>query len=158
MSVMPGSQKRLSKSSSRTSISPRPLFLRESQYTPSTPVPLFSLYHHISLYVCSKSFCCRITGSISDNIFASSLSPSSRGSTLGAGKLSIASACLLAMQLNSHADVGRGSPGFRLKSNSLCRSLYHCSFSIIRCSSIALPCLYFCNICSASLTSSRPMA
>ena len=62
-----------------------PLFLRESQYTPSTPVPLLSLYHHISLYVCSKSFCCRITGSISDNIFASSLSPSSRGSTLGSG-------------------------------------------------------------------------
>ena len=74
-----------------------------------------------------------------DSISASALSPSSLGSTLGAGMLSMASACLLARALKSHPDVGSTPLSVALRRFSQCRSLYHCSLSMTRCSSAFFP-------------------
>ena len=51
-----------------------------------------------------------------------------RGSTLGFGKLSIISACLLIMELNSHADVGFSASSRDLLSfliSDQCLPLHH---------------------------------
>ena len=90
---------------------------------------------------------------------ASRSSPRSLGSTLGSGKLSMASACLLVRLLNSQADVGSGaSLSLSLRRYSQCRSLYHCSSSITRRSRFALPLLYRRKISRALSTSLCPMA
>ena len=91
------------------------------------------------------------------SISASPLSPSSRGRTLGEGKLSIASACLFAMQLKSQADVGSTTLELAFRSDSQWRSLYHCSFSTILRSRFALPSLYFFKVNVAFCTASLPM-
>ena len=91
------------------------------------------------------------------SISASALSPSSRGRMFGAGKLSIASACLFAMQLNSHAEDGCTSASLSPRIHSQCRSLYHCSLSTIFFSRLALPCLYLCRIWLAAKTCSLPI-
>ena len=56
---------------------------------------------------------------------------SSLGKQVTCGKLSIASACLFAMQLKSHADAGSGSLVFSLLIRPQCCIFHHRSFSII---------------------------
>ena len=67
--------------------------------------------------------------------------------------MSIASACLFARELNSHAEVGSGSLFAPFACSFLivsqCRSFHHCSFSIILFSRFALPSLYFRKVSSA---------
>ena len=81
------------------------------------------------------------TGSTALSSPASARSLSSRGSTLGLGKLSITSACLLAMALNSHPEVGSTWDLPRPRMHSQWRSLYHWAFSTTRRSRFALPSL-----------------
>ena len=85
MSVMPGSQYRFSRSTSRRSMSPRPPSLAPFQNTPFTAVPCFSLYHQASLYTCSYSFWSSATGNMLESSLAVSASSRARGSTLGSG-------------------------------------------------------------------------
>ena len=155
---MPDSQYRFSTSQARISISPSPLFFMASQKTPYTPLPLLSLRHQTVEYASSNLFCSRITGSTSDNTSASFTSPFSRGSTHGSGRLSMASACLLAMQLNSHAEAGSGSSGllFTPRITSHWRRVNHFSFSTMRLLRLSLPDLYFWSMASALATSSLP--
>ena len=148
MSVTPLSQKRFMTSVCTMSISPRPLSFAASQNTPYTPVPEMSLSSVTPEYTLSKSHSSSTTGTTADSISACALSPCSRGSMLAAGKASMASACLLAMALKSHALTGsicsRSPP--RRRRHSHWRSLYHCWLSIMRFSRFALPALYFSSV------------
>ena len=157
MSVMPGSQNRLSTFTRSMLMSPRPPSLPLSHVILYTHVPYFILAHIASLHVASKAFCSSTHGTIADSIFASCLSPSSRGKMFGSGYDSTASACLLTMTLCSH-ELRLRKPlyiWFPVFSSSawLC-SFHHCSAAIMRRSVLALPTLYSCstreNSCSCS--------
>ena len=130
------------------STSPSPSAPSGFQNTPVTPVPPLSFAHHTSEYTCSYSFSSITTGRMALSASASGASPSSRGSTYGSGTLSIASACLFAMQFRSHALAGSGSPGLR-RIVDQCRSRYHCSFSNSRASSGAFAARYASRVSSA---------
>ena len=71
----------------------------------------------------------------------------------------MASACLFAMELNSHPVLGARLPSItRLPYCFQWPSLYHSSLSMIRLSRLALADLYFSSTAIASLISFSPIA
>ena len=135
-------------------ISPSPFSFVLSQQILCAELPVLSLYQPISLYTCSYSFCCNMTGITDDNVFAVASSLRSLGKMSASGKLSMISACLLMIELNSHADAGLISSFFcSFCIIGQCCILNHSSFSTILLSRFALHSLYFCKIPIAFFTS-----
>jgi len=139
-------------------ISPTPLFLRESHTIFFTLAPCFSLYHAQSLYVSSYRLYSRTTGRMEVSVFAVCSSDDSRASTVGSGKLSIISACLLLIELCSHAETGSVIPFFFFFSSDSTirqwRNFHHSSLALIFLSNRSFPSLYFFRVSAAFLTSS----
>ena len=158
MSVMPGSQKRLSRSTFFMFMSPSPFSFFLSQNTPNTPVPVFSFCQSTSEYVSSNPLCSSTAGMMQESLSASFLSPSSLGRIQGSGNASIPSACLFIMTLKSHADVVLKSLSLPPLMYLQWRSFHHCSFSTVFLSRAVFPLLYFLRIEFARLSSSSPTA
>lgn len=107
-------------------------------------MPVLSFCQIASEYTSSKRFCASTTGRIELSAFASPLSSGSRGSTIGSGKASIASACLETMTLCSHPLFERKPPSpseLSLLSSALLRSFHQFSAATTRLSRLAFPVL-----------------